>query len=864
MSDGVQDSARIEQVTHVLQKVVCPRGLSVGQLTQVIGELEPITTLARVQARIGGTQEAAEVAAVVTAAVSEAVERFGQGPIRQACEHLLGLGTMRGLPRRNRRRAAREVLGLGEEHFRKNREYALLRELAAEIVLTNVACNTAAHISTTVPEGAESAVALDTAEHVVPGDRRNVDDEGSARRWGQSSVHPMQLPPAAKVFVGRRRQTNELNVLADLAADPRPTIVVIDGAAGVGKTTFVVRWAHQAMEKFTDGVLMANLRGFDPTGCPADPEEVLDGFLIAMGETPNRIPVGVEAKASRYRMLLTGRHMLVVLDNTADSAQVRPLIPATGGSMVIITSRNRLPGLVARDDAVRITLGPLSTDESITMLRTLIGSARVEKELRTATAVASYCGHLPLFMRVVAERIASQPDLPLSHLVSELGQESRRLDVLTTSEDETAAARSVLSWSYAALSVPQARLFRLVSLHPGMDITVPAAAALAGLPQAETAVLLRSLAGVHLLEEIGLSRYQFHDLLRVYAAEQSSAEESAFEQNVAVDRLLEWYLHTTYAANQALAPHRSNPPLQAPAFDLDIPRFSYDEGLCWCEAELPNLIAMTRLAWEKGRLAIAWKIPLGLWNFFHLRKQWTSWVATHEIGLQAAEASGDEFAQAWVANNLANAYREQYRFDEAKAHLTRALQLRQKLGDQVGQGWTMCAIAFLDCDRNYLKDAVEHLRQAISLFQASGTRDGEATALVRLGDTLRRRHLLGDATHVLQRALAIFTSLSDRDGQGLALFTLGEAHRDAGDLASAVRCFQETLVAYRAIGDQSGEAQTLHAYGDLLAEQGDKALALDAWRKALAIFDELDDPRAQVIHSLVAGVPDITIPQQLR
>ncbi|MBV9163882.1 MAG: ATP-binding protein [Pseudonocardiales bacterium] len=745
------------------------------------------------------------------------------------------------------------MLDVGEEHFRKHREYALLRELAAEIVLANAACTTTPAIPTTAHEDAAGAMALGTAEHVVPGEGRKANDEGSVRRRGQSSVRPMQLPPAARVFVGRQRQTNELNALAEPAADPRPTIVVVDGAAGVGKTTFVVRWAHQAMGMFTEGVLMANLRGFDLTGCPADPEEVLNGFLITMGETPNQIPVGVGAKAARYRALLTGRRMLVVLDNAADSAQVRPLIPATGGSMVVITSRNRLPGLVARDDAVRITLGPLSTDEAIAMLRILIGSARVEEEPRTATAVTCYCGHLPLFMRVVAERIASQPDVLLSHLARELAQESRRLDALTTSEDETAAARPVLSWSYAALSVPQARLFRLMGLYPGMDITVPAAAALAGLSQAETAALLRSLAGVHLLEEIGLSRYQFHDLLRVYAAELSSAEEPAFERKAAVDRLLEWYLHTTYEANWVLAPHRSNLPLPAPAFDLDIPHFSYDEGLSWCEAELPNLVAMTRLAWETGHLAIAWKLPLGLWNFFHLRKPWTSWVATHEIGLQAAEASGDEFAQAWVVNNLANAYREQHRLDEAEAHLTRALRLRRKLGDQVGQGWTLYAIAFVDCDRNHLEDAAEHLHQATSLFQASGTRDGEGAALVRLGDILRRRHLLADATHFLQRALAIFTSLSDRDGQGLALFALGETYRDSSDAASSVRCFQEALAAYRAIGDRPGEAQTLHAYGSLLAERGEKTLALDAWREALAIFDELGDPRAQVIRRLVAG-----------
>ncbi|MGH3854591.1 MAG: ATP-binding protein [Pseudonocardiaceae bacterium] len=827
-----------------------------GQLAPVIGELGSITTLKRMQARIEDTQDAAGVAAAVTAMVSEAVERLGQGPIRLACERLLGVGTTRGLPRRNRRRAAREVLDVGEEHFRKHREYALLRELAAEIVLANAACTPTPAVPTAAPEDAAGTVALGTAEHVVPGDRRKANDEGSARRRGQNAVHPMQLPPTVKVFVGRQRQTNELKALAELAADPRPTIVVVDGAAGVGKTTFVVRWAHQAMGIFTDGVLMANLRGFDPTGCPADPEEVLDGFLIAMGETPSQIPVGVGAKTARYRTLLTDRRMLVVLDNAADSTQVRPLIPATSGSMVVINSRNRLPGLVARDDAVRITLGPLSTDEAIAMLRILIGSARVEGEPRAATAVACYCGHLPLFMRVAAERIASQPEVLLSHLARELAPESRRLDSLATSEDETAAARPVLSWSYAALSVPQARFFRLVGLHPGMDITVPAAAALAGLPQAETTALLRSLAGIHLLEEIGLSRYQFHDLLRVYAAEQGSAEEPAFERKAAVDRLLEWYLHTTYAANRALAPHRNDPPLPAPAFDLDIPRFSYDDGLSWCEAELPNLVAMTRLAWETGNLAVAWKLPLGLWNFFHLRKQWTSWVAIHQIGLQAAEASGDEFAQAWIANNLANAYREQHRHDEAEAHLARALRLRQKIGDQVGQGWTLYAIAFVDCDRNHLEDAAEHLRQATGLFQASGTRDGEGAALASLGDILRRRHLLADATHVLRRALAIFTSLGDRDGQGLTHFALGEAHRDAGDRASAVRCFREALVTYRAIGDRSGEAQTLHAYGGLLAEQGEKTLALDAWREALAIFNELGDPRAQVIHPLVAGAQD--------
>jgi hypothetical protein len=306
-----------------------------------------------------------------------------------------------------------------------------------------------------------------------------------------------------------------------------------------------VHWAHRVTSQFPDGTLFANLRGCDPSGLPAGPGDVLEGFLRALAVAPEAIPPDVESRSALLRTLLAGKRLLMLLDNAASAAQVRPLLPGSPGCLVLVTSRSRLAGLVARDGATPVALDRLPEHEAVLLLCQAIGAGRVKAQPAAAARVASLCGHLPLALRIAADRAAARRHMTLSDLATQLAAERGRLDVLTTgADDHHTDVRSVFSWSYRALPDGAARMFRLLGLYRGLDISAAAAAALTALPVAAAQRLLDLLADVHLIVEDRPGRYRLHDLLRIYAAERARADESPRDRGDAVHRLLSWYLHS--------------------------------------------------------------------------------------------------------------------------------------------------------------------------------------------------------------------------------------------------------------------------------------------------------------------------------
>jgi NB-ARC domain-containing protein/tetratricopeptide repeat protein len=466
-------------------------------------------------------------------------------------------------------------------------------------------------------------------------------------------------------------------------------IFVISGTAGVGKTALAVRWAHQLQDRFPDGQLYVNLRGYHP-GPPMTPEQALDCFLRALDVSVEKIPIGMDEKAGLYRSLLNGRRVLVVLDNANTVEQVRPLLPGSPGCLVVVTSRSQLAGLFIRDGAHRVSLDPLPPAEAVLLLRQIMGAARVDAEPDVAVKLARQCAYLPLALRISAERVVSRPHITLADLAGELANERDRLDVLAAHDDETTAVRSVFFWSYRTLPPAAAHIFRLLGLHAGPDISIPVAAVLAGTTPPQARLLLNVLTGVHLLEETGHDRYRFHDLLRVYAAERVATEETDHERDSAVRRLLTWYLHTADAAGRVLTPQWRYVPLDFPeAGFLPLVFTTYQQALEWCEAESANLVAATRHAAECGQHVIAWKLPAVLWNFFILRRHWADWITTHETGLAAARHLHDRYGEAWITNNLGGCYRCLGQFDEAINYLQQALVAWRELDDRWGEGWTL-------------------------------------------------------------------------------------------------------------------------------------------------------------------------------
>jgi NB-ARC domain len=354
----------------------------------------------------------------------------------------------------------------------------------------------------------------------------------------QNAPRPRQLPGNTRGFVNRAGELRSLDVvLSDGDGEP-VAVYVIAGTPGAGKTSLALRWAHRVANRFPDGQLYVNLRGYDP-GEPVTPQQALHRFLVALGTPADTIPAALEDAAALYRSILADRRMLVVLDNAATTAQVRPLLPGAAHSLVIITSRTRLSGLAIREGAQHLTLNTLSEVEAVELLRAVTAGHRRDDSTEQLAELARLCACLPLALRIAAERAASHPHRRLDELIGDLRDESALWQTLSAEDGEAAdAVRTVFAWSYRALPADAARMFRLLGLHPGPAFGLGAVGALAGVDMRTARQLLDTLVGAHLLEHTGADRFEFHDLLRAFAADQSRREEPPESRAAALRSLL--------------------------------------------------------------------------------------------------------------------------------------------------------------------------------------------------------------------------------------------------------------------------------------------------------------------------------------
>jgi DNA-binding SARP family transcriptional activator len=406
---------------------------------------------------------------------------------------------------------------------------------------------------------------------------------------------PRELPAGVAQFTGRTKELAALSALLDTSGDQKPGTVVISaigGTAGVGKTALAVHWAHQAAGGFPDGQLYVNLRGYD-LGQPVTSADALAGFLRSLGLASEDIPAAEADRAVRYRSLLAGRRMLVVLDNAGSAEQVRALLPGEPACAVLVTSRDALSGLVARDGARRLDLDLLPLQDAVSLLRTLIG-AQVDAEPDAAAELASQCCGLPLALRVAAELAASCPAGSLASLASELADLRTRLDRLAAGGDPRSDVRAVFSWSYRHLDADDARVFQLLGLHPGPDFEPFAVAALTGTTVQQARRSLDVLARAHLFHRASPGRYAMHDLLRGYARELTATQDTGREQRAALARLFDHYLYTAAAATDTLYPsarHRRPGFPVIPADRSGPPVADAVSARAWLDAERPNLVA---------------------------------------------------------------------------------------------------------------------------------------------------------------------------------------------------------------------------------------------------------------------------------
>ena len=693
----------------------------------------------------------------------------------------------------------------------------------------------------------------------VPADRLEellAADGAPASAPGRVAV-PRQLPAAVADFTGRAAELQVLTAALDQAGAPGTVVIsAIGGTAGVGKTALALHWAHQVADRFPDGQLHVNLRGFDPSGTPVTPGEAIRGFLDALGVPPERIPPDQEAQAGLYRSLLADRRVLIVLDNARDEQQVRPLLPASPAGLVLVTSRSQLGGLAAADGARLISLDVLNHADAVQMLTARLGASRTAAEPDAVDRIADLCACLPLALAVAAARAAARPGFPLAGLAEELADSAGRLDALDAGDPAT-SVRAVFSWSTRQLSAEAARVFRLLGLHPGPDISVPATASLVAVEESVARSLLRGLARAHLIAEHVPGRYALHDLLRAYAADQARARDSQADRDAAVGRVLDHYLHTAAAAAMLLMPVKEPVVLAPPRPGAAAGQLAdYAQALGWFEAERQVLISAVSLADKTGSNTHAWQLPWAMGAFLQPRGHWQDWAAIQRTALAAATRLDDIAAQAVSGRLLAMACANLGDHDQARGHYASSLTLYQRLGDRLGEARIQHNLAWVAEHQARYADALVHSEEAVRLFQAIGDKAAEAAALNGVGWC---HDLLGDyqqARVFCRRSLALCAETGQPRLEGDAWDSLGYAEHHLGNLAEAAACYQRALSLHREAGDRYNESAILAHLGDTRHAVGDLAQAREAWQQALTILEDIEHPDAGQVRAKLASLDD--------
>jgi DNA-binding SARP family transcriptional activator len=669
---------------------------------------------------------------------------------------------------------------------------------------------------------------------------------------------PAQLPSAMPAFTGRTTELASLDALAglDVIVPPRAgagpatvAVCAVSGTAGVGKTALVVHWAHLVAKWFPDGQLYVNLRGFDPAGAALDPGRALRGFLEALGVPVARIPADLDAQAALYRSMLAGKRVLVVLDNARSAEQVRPLLPGSPGCLAVVTSRDQLAGLVATEGARPLALDLLTAADARELLVRRLGAARVAGEPEAVEAIIAACARLPLALTIAAARAATRPGFPLAAIAAEVQESGSALDPFDGGDLAT-DVRAVFSWSYHALCAGAARLFRLLGLHPGPDITVAAAASLAGIPPGPARAVLGELTRAHLLAEHAPGRYILHDLLRAYAGELARAQDSARDRRAAVHRVLDHYLHTAHRAAVAMEPFLHPITVGPPSPGaITVELATSEAALDWFTSEQAVLLAAVRLAARAGLGNCAWQLGWILSTYLLRCGCWDDQAAVCRAALGAARRAEDLVGQAHMLHRLAAGYAKSGRVGESYPLYADALRLFDVIGDHARQASIHGSLGWLAQRRQRPEESLSHSLLSLELYRRAGHRAGQAMALKDVGFSHAMLGHHEQAISYNESALAAMREMGERRWEGAIWDSLGYAHHQRGDHFEAIACYERAIALSRDLADRFTEADTLSRLGDVHHSAGDIGAARRAWGDALCIFDEIEHPDRETVRA---------------
>ncbi|MGW5234776.1 AfsR/SARP family transcriptional regulator [Streptomyces nodosus] len=682
-----------------------------------------------------------------------------------------------------------------------------------------------------------------------PGEEAGTSVAAEGPPWTAATVPPAQLPPDLAVFTGRRRELAQVKALLP-APEERPSMVVISaigGMVGIGKTTLAVHWAHQAADRFPDGQLYVDLRGFHPTGTIMSPGEAIGTFLEAFGVPTHRIPAGLDAQTALYRSLLADRRVLIVLDNARDSEHVRPLLPGAPGCLVIVTSRNQLHGLVVAEGAHSLTLDVLSEADALEFLSRRLGAGRIADEPRAVTEIIALCEHLPLALAIVAARAAVNPAFSLAAVAAELRESQGSLDAFTA-EAPVADARCAFSWSYNLLTPAAARMFRLLALHPGRECSLAAAASLAGRRPGQVRPALAELVRAHLISEPRPGHFSCHELLRAYGLELGEDQDTAEELYTARCRMLDHYLHSAHAADTVLAPSRDRIELSPRQAGVTTASFADQTGATdWLDGNLSAMLAAVELDARRGSGRHSWQLAVTLELYLDRNGRWQEQLTAQTTAAATARRLGDTRGQAHAHRALGFVTGRLERWDEADENLSRSLELFGDIGDTVGQARVHRYFALLANRRSDHGRALDHYGSAHALYRSAGHRSGEASVFNEIGWTYILLGQYGEALEECGRSLEAHRAIGDRNGEAAAWDSLGYAHHHLREHDRALECYEHALALYRVIKDAYLEADTLTHIGDAHHAAGRPVEAALAWRQGLEILARIGHPDAALV-----------------
>ncbi|WP_410601631.1 tetratricopeptide repeat protein [Amycolatopsis sp. lyj-90] len=659
----------------------------------------------------------------------------------------------------------------------------------------------------------------------------------------QVSSGPRQLPPVPAHFTNR---TAELTLLEDLltreGADG-PAVHLISGQGGIGKTALATAWGRHLGDRFPDGHLWADLGGFSTNG-PLSANEALGRFLRALGVPPEGLPADVEELTALFRTTTAERPLLLLLDNAASTEQVLPLLPACAESLVIVTSRRRLGRLQTEHRAKLIELAPFGSAHSAELLGRAVGAERVGAEADQARAIAELCGGLPIALTTVSAKLAGRPKMSLEKIATELGKEYRRLATLSTKEAQSVEASFNLS--YDELPSDAAALYAALGLHPGPDFGVGVAAASIAVREEVADDLLDQLVDVGLLIDRGDDRYTFHDLARLHAKEKTAGNE--YDRDIAVRRMLEWYLSTASATADLTTPDQDAIPYRYEYRPSTRASFdTHEEALDWLELERENLIAAVETAHDWQLPELGWQLAAAMWPLFLLRKHYPDFLRVSEIAVQCAQAWGNASAEAVMRNRSGAACRGTGRYDDAVRHYLAGRDAARTAGDHVVEIRSVEGLGLVALQQGRLDEAIEWFTEDHLLSERQNRPHDVGLALVNLGATRVRAGQAETAIADLTRARDVLDG--DDYNVARARIELGRALTATGDLAAARTELEQAHATMEASGSRFEVARALFAFGEIAEANGEPEEARRFYDRALPIFVGLGRPEADALRT---------------